>query len=165
MKQIINQIYVGDQDDAPKAKEQGFAVASICKECPDGHRAMVGYTTPGAPAGPEYYFVQKGKNFAANVIDVDDPDFIPEAAINPALEFIKEQYDKGEKVLIHCEQGHSRGPTTCLLFLRMIGEMPYSFKIAEKIFRTLYPKYDPGKGMNIYARRHWQELGKEYENA
>jgi hypothetical protein len=162
MKQIINRLYVGDEEDAPKALEQGFAVASMCKECPVGHRAMVGYTTLGAPSGEGYYHAQKGKHFTANLIDVENPDFIPEDVINPALDFIKKYYDKGDKVLIHCEQGRSRGPTTCMMFLRSIGEFPYSFKVSYKIFKTLYPKLDPGKGIEIYARRHWNEL-ENYE--
>jgi hypothetical protein len=162
MKQIINRVYVGDEEDAPKALEQGFAVASMCKECPVGHRSMLKYDTLGAPQGPDYYFVKRGKHFAANLIDVDNPDFIPEEVINPALDWIKEHYDKGDKILIHCEKGHSRGPTTTMMFLRSIGELPYSFRISYKIFKTLYPKIDPAKGIEIYARKHWDELGKRY---
>jgi hypothetical protein len=163
MKKILDRLYVGDQNDAPKARKEGFAIASICKECPDGHRAILGYTGRGAPEGPDYYFVERGKHLAANVIDVDDPSFIPEEAINPALDFIKKHYDLGEKVLIHCEKGHSRGPTTCLMFLRSIHEMPYPFKIGEKIFKTLYRDFNPAKGIETYARQHWGELEHKYD--
>lgn len=130
----------------------------MTKEGPSGHRSILGYDTPGAPKNDNYYFIKKGRHFAANLIDVDDPNFIPEEVINSALDFIKQSYDKKEKVLINCQQGHSRGPTTTLMFLRSIGEMPYSFKTSEKIFKSLYPKYDPGNGMKTYAKTHWEEL-------
>lgn len=164
MVKIIHNVFVGNQNDAPKAFKEGFAVASMCKECPDGHRATLGYKTAGAPKGPDYYFVEQGKHFAANLIDADDPAFIPSEVINPALKFIREQYFKGEKVLIHCERGHSRGPTTCLMFLRTIGEMPYPFPIAEKIFKTLYRAYSPSNGIQTYARQHWKELNYDAEH-
>jgi hypothetical protein len=161
MKKVIERIFVGDKEDAPIAINKGFAVASMCKESPYGHRDMVGYKTLGATPGPDYYFVKRGKQFAANLIDVEDVNFIPEEVINPALDFIREHYDKGEKVLIRCERGHSRSPSTCLLFLRSIGEMPYSFKTAEKIMKTLYRPYDPSNGIRTYARTHWAELGNK----
>jgi hypothetical protein len=158
--EIIPRLFVGDAADAPKAKEKGFAIAAMCKECPDGHRATLGYKTPGATKGPDYFFVERGKHFAGNLIDVDDPDFIRPEVINPALAFIKKHYENGEKVLVHCEKGHSRGPTTAFMFLRSIGELPYGFKRSEKIFKTLYPKYSPAVGIHSYARTNWVELGK-----
>jgi hypothetical protein len=158
MKNIIDRIWVGKQREVQKALNDGFTVASMTKEGPEGHRAIVGYTTLGATPGKEYYYAKRGKHFAANLIDIDDPAFIPEEVINPALEFIKEHYYIGDKILINCEEAHSRSPVTCLLFLRAINEMPYPFVRAEKIFRTLYPEYDPGVGMRSYARTHWRGL-------
>lgn len=160
MKKIIDRVFVGDQDDAPEALKKDFSVASMTKEGPEGHRSILKYTTLGAPKGEDYYSVRRGKHFAANLIDVDDPTLVPEEVINSALLFIKEQYDKGEKILIHCQQGRSRGPTTTLMFLRSIGEFPYSYRVSTKIFKSLYPNFDPGKGMDIYARTHWEELWK-----
>ena len=167
MVKIVHQVYVGDQDDAEQVlrNKKDFAVATMTKEGPVGHRSMLGYQTLGAPKNDDYYYVISGKHFAGNLIDVSDPAFIPEEVINPALDFIKKHYDNGEKVLIHCEQGHSRGPTTALLFLRLIGEMPYSFTSSCKIFKSLYPKFEPGNGMLTYARNHWKELGIDYDKS
>jgi hypothetical protein len=163
MKKIIECLYVGDQDDAPEALNKDFTVVSMLKEGPVGHRSILKYDTLGAPNDKNYYFVIRGKHFAGNLIDTEDPDFIPEEVINPALEFIKKQYDKGEKVLVHCQHGVSRSPVTVMMFLRSIGEFPYSFNVSKKIFKTLYPKLDPAKGIEIYARRHWAELeNKDY---
>jgi hypothetical protein len=164
MIKIIHNLFCGDKYDVLKALEQNFAVASMCKESNYGHRDLVGYSTLGCPQdSPNYYFIEKGKEFAANLIDVEDPTFIKSEVITPALKFIKKHYDKGEKVLIRCEGGESRGPTTTLMFLRSINEFPYSYKNAYKIMKTIYPKLDPGKGMEIYAKTHWNDLLKVYE--
>lgn len=161
MHEVIKRIWVGDQDDAPKAFDKNFAVCSVVKEGPVGHRSVLKYTTLAAPHDENYYYVIRGKHFAGNLLDLDDPDFTPSEVINPALEFIKKHYDSGDDILIHCERGHSRGPSVCLMFLKTISEMPYPFVRAEKIFRTLYPKYDPASGIRSYAREHWKELGKD----
>lgn len=158
MVEIINHLYVGGDQDFDKAAEHGFAICSCCKEGPNGHRSVLEYTTLGAPKGKNYYFVERGKHLALNLIDSDDPNFIPKQAILPALDFIHKHLHAGDNVLVHCNAGRSRGPTTTLMFLRSIGEMPYNFVQAEKIYRTLYPKYDPGQGMRQFARSHWSEL-------
>jgi hypothetical protein len=45
-----------------------------------------------------------------------------------------------------------------LAFLRTIGEMPEGFVSAEKKFRTLYKKYDPGTGFRAHVRERWKAL-------
>jgi predicted protein tyrosine phosphatase len=101
---------------------------------------------------------------ALNLLDLDDPHFIPEEAVFTGLNFINKRLTAGDKVLVHCNAGHSRGPTMGLMFLRTIGEMPSSFGTSEKIFRSLYPKYDPAMGMRTFARAHWAQLKDFYGN-
>ena len=120
--------------------------------------AALRYTTMGAPKGDNYYHATRGKRMVLNLLDVDNPDFIPEQVIFPALNWINKHLKAGDKVLVHCNAGHSRGPSIGLMFLRTIGEMPGGFLTSEKVFRALYPKYDPGIGMRTFARTHWQEL-------
>ena len=81
-----------------------------------------------------------------NCIDVPDPKLIPTTMLLQGIKFIKEERDAGRKVLVHCNQGHSRGPTTTLMFLRAIGEMPQSFARAQQIFKTLYAPSIPVTG-------------------
>jgi len=158
LHEVIDRLYVGGDESVPEAKRRGFARLSVAKEGPDGHRQMLGYTTLGAPKGDHYLWAREGDHMALNVLDLEDPGMIPDEALDKGLRFIREQYDKGKSILVHCNQGHSRGPTMMLMFLRTIGEMPDSFHRAEKIFRTLYPKYDPGVGMRTHAHERWTTL-------
>ena len=158
MVKLIDRLYVGDDSDDHKAHGNHWAVLVTAKDGPHGHRHMLGYTSHAAPKDKNYYFIQRGNRMALNIIDYDNPHMIPEQAINAGLQFVKEQYDSGKNVLIHCNAGHSRGPTTALMFLRMIGEMPGNFHMSESKFKTLYPKFNPNHGMEQFARYNWRNL-------
>jgi len=151
-------LFVGDDSDDAEAQKRGYVIVSACKDGPWGHRAALRYTTMGAPKNENYYHAARGNRMVLNLLDIDDPKFIPEEVIFPALSFINKHLKAGDKVLVHCNAGHSRSPSICLAYLRTIGEMPYSFRTAEKVFKALYPRYDPGKGMRTFVRTHWEEL-------
>lgn len=158
MQEIIDRLWVGSDADVPEAKRRGYARLTAAKDGPDGHREMLGYTTMGAPKDENYLFVRKGDHAAMNLIDIDDPEFISEKMILQGIEFAQEMWSKGKKILIHCNAGHSRGPTTAFLFMRSIGELPQPFNRAKKIFKALYEPWDPGHGMEFVARKMWNEI-------
>jgi|SRR5208337_216189 len=158
MHEIIDHLYVGSDADVAEAEKRGYAGLAATKDGPDGHRAMLGYTTLGAPKGKDYLFVRKGDHMALNLIDVENPEFIPEKVLDAGIAFIKEMIAAGKTVLVHCNAGHSRGPTIALLYMRSVGELPQPFNRARHIFKTLYPPYEPGHGMEFHARRLWDEL-------
>ena len=160
LHEIIKRLYVGDKEAVEPAEKRGYSILAACKDgSPDCHRAVLGYTSLGAPKDKNYYFVQRDNDhMALNLIDVDDPDMIPAKAVDAGLKFMNDCYDAGKTVLAHCIAGHSRSPIMMFLFLRTIGEMPEGFIRAEKKFRTLYPLYDPGVGMRAHARMRWDEL-------
>jgi hypothetical protein len=159
MEEIITRLYVGGDDDYERIKgKAGWSVLRCCKEGPGGHRETVGYKTPGAPKGPKYLSASAGDRMALNYIDPHDPSFIQREMLQKGLEFIDACLRAGDKVLVACNHGHSRGPTTCLMYLRAVGEMPHNFVASERMFRTLYPDYNPGIGMRQFARMHWDEL-------
>lgn len=152
-------IFVGDDLDYEKIKDKpNWKSCRMCKYGAGGHQQTLGYTTLGAPKGKHYLSIEKGDHMAINIIDMDDPNMIPWKCITDALTYVKKQMDEGYHVLIACNSGHSRGPTTGLMFLRAIGELPYHFVKAEQVYRALYPKYDPGMGMRQTARSRWSEL-------
>ena len=156
---IIDGLYLGDKEGLPEAERRGYSVLAACKDgSPDCHRAVLGYTELGAPKDQNYYFIQRGDHMALNLIDSDNPDFIPDEVIDAGLDFLKEQRNAGKKIFIHCIAGHSRSPSIMLMFLRAIGEMPERFLRAEHKFSALYPEYDPGKGMRAHARARWDKL-------
>jgi hypothetical protein len=164
VEKIIDRIYVGSDKDVEKAKERDYTRLTCAKDGPDGHRAMLGYESLGAPKGDEYLFASKKHWGAMNCIDVKDMDMIPDKMIFQALKWAKKEYDAGRTILFHCNQGHSRGPTTCLMFLRAIGEMPNKFNQSVKIFRSLYSPYDPEVGMKQKAYMLWDELPKLFKD-
>jgi hypothetical protein len=158
VEKIVDQIYVGGDADVTKAEERGYSRLACCKDGPDGHRMMLGYNSLGAPKDDNYLFASRKHWGAMNLIDHDDVDMIPEDGILEALAWAKKEYDAERTILFHCNAGVSRGPTMALMFMRTIGEMPTSFNSSVKIFRSLYPKYDPGVGMKQRAYMLWDEL-------
>lgn len=160
MEELIKGLYVGSDKDVAKAKDRDYARLACCKDGIDSHRSMLGYTTMGAPKGADYFFARKGDVLALNLIDVDDPIFIPNAVLDAGITFIKEMQDKGRTVLVHCNAGHSRSATITLMYLRATGEMPDSFILSERKMRTLYPPYDPSVGVRAHARERWKQLPK-----
>jgi Dual specificity phosphatase, catalytic domain len=162
MEEILRGLYLGDDNDVPKAKEKGYARLCCCKDGIDSHRSMLGYTTLGAPKDENYLFARKGNVLALNLIDSPDPEMIPDAAIDAGLNFIKEMQDKGRILFVHCNAGHSRSASIVLAYLHAVGEMPQGFVGAERMFRTIYKKYDPGVGMRSHIRTRWSELPKMF---
>ena len=155
MENIIDGVYVGGDKDVSEAKRRGYARLTCAKDGPDGHREMLGYQSLGAPRDTHYLFVQKGTHAAMNCIDVDSPSMIPTEMLDDGLRFAKRMRDAGNTILFHCNAGRSRGPSTALAFLRTIGEMPWSLKHSMHVFKTLYPPYDPGKGMKAKLVENW----------
>ena len=159
--EVIDRLYVGDEEAVPEANKRGYQYLAACKDGSiDCHRAVLGYTTLGAPKDRNYYFVQKdSKHMALNLIDTDDVSFIPDTVINAGLEFLKEQYAAGKKVFSHCVAGHSRGPTMAMMFMRAIGELPHGFTLQAKRYsvhfiRTIARIRECGQ----YARERWADL-------
>ena len=156
MENVLGNLYVGDDSDYEKLKNRsGWSFLRCCKYGPGGHQETLGYTTLGAPKGPDYLAVKKGDRMALNFIDANDPNFVPLKMIQTGLAYIDQRIKAGDKVLVACNAGHSRGPTTAMLYLRATGELPYDFIRSERVFRTLYHKYDPGIGVRSFARTHW----------
>lgn len=156
MENIIGTLYVGDDTDYEKVKDKPtWSVLRCCKYGPGGHQDTLGYTTLGAPKGASYLSVDGLRRRALNFIDAKDPNFIPLQMVERGLEFIDKRLAAGDNVLVACNAGHSRGPITAMLYLRSIGELAGNFISSERIFRTLYRKYDPGIGVRQFARTHW----------
>jgi hypothetical protein len=74
------------------------------------------------------------------------------------LKFIDHELKAGRKILVHCNAGQSRSPSIVLAYLHAIGELPQRLSRAEHVFKTLYPPYDPGKGMRARIRARWDSL-------
>lgn len=164
MEQIIKNMFLGSDADISEAKKRGYAILACCKDGPNGHRAMLGYTSLAAPHGKDYLFARRGDWMALNLIDVPNPEMIPNEAIGEGLKFIHEILSDGKRIFVHCNAGHSRGPSISMMYLRAVGELPQDFPQARKIFKTIYPRFDPGDGMLHKLRSQWGELKDVYQD-
>ena len=139
-----------------------WSVVHACKE--PFHRQAVGYTERAAPKGHhEYLYAHRGHRLMLNLVDAPDPAYIPMAVIDTALAFIEDAHINNRRVLVHCNQGESRGPTIGLLYLA--PWFPPSFAEAEDKYRIVYPTYNPGKGMRGFAALHWMRYHQRHARA
>jgi len=156
MEDIYPHLFIGGDDDYEKIKNKlNWSALRCCKFGPGGHKDTLGYTTMAAPKGPDYLSVDALRRRALNYIDVDDPNLIPIPMIMKGLEFIDKRLAAGDNVLVACNAGHSRGPTTGLLYLRAIGDMQGNFHASERMYRSLYRKYSPGLGTRTFVHNNW----------
>lgn len=154
MKEVLPNLYVGNDIDWDMQVKglPNWAVVHCAKE--PYHRAALGYTTPGAPKShPDYYYIRQGQELTLNMVDAKDPKFISLDMMKAAIAFIHSELVRKRKVLVHCNQGHSRGPTTALLY--MARGLPDNFKAAQKAFRQKYALYTPAMGCEEFARQNW----------
>jgi len=159
MKKIHNQVFVGDQEDYENdvIRRTNWYVVHACKE--PYHRKLLGYSGRGAPKNhPEYLYAKRTNALFLNLIDANDPKYIPKKIIDIALHQIDCQSKIGRNVLIHCNKGESRGPTIGFLYLCAIGFFSEdSYLTAMRRFIRIYPKYKPAKGMELFAKKHWKD--------
>lgn len=92
-----------------------------------------------------------------NVVDTDDPRFFHKEMIDQTLDFIDEMYGSDQNVLVHCNQGESRGPSIALLYMasRLDALPTDSLEAAEGKFRLIYPNYHPKFGIREHLRLFW----------
>jgi hypothetical protein len=158
MKEIFPNLYVGSQSDYESLVkgQDGWAIVHACKE--PYHRQALGYTGRAAPKNhPEYLVARRGNRLILNLVDADDPAYIPKEIIDTALAFVHEQLSAGSKVLVHCNQGGSRSPAIGFLYLvKFTDKLPTSsFSEAENAFRSLYSFYSPASGVRGFLIQNW----------
>lgn len=158
MREVYKNLYIGSDEDVTEARKRGFHVVHAAKDGPFSHRQLLGYEGMPAPKGHEYLIARRPGNLYLNLVDTDDPSYVPDEVINAALTFIKDSLAKNESVLVHCNKGLSRSPTIVFLYLYSTGKLPSEYHKAAREFRKIYPKYDPSIGLELYAKRRVKEL-------
>lgn len=156
MIEIYPDLYVGTEFDCFCEERETWAVVHACKSpC---HQKAVGYKGSLRSTHPNYLVLEKGRHLFLNMIDPEQPLFLL-PLFNSAVRFI-EHHLPVRKVLIHCNQGNSRAPSLALLFLakraRVISSE--SYVSAAEDFRALFPGYRPGRGIQMYLSKHWDEI-------
>jgi len=162
MIEICERLYVGNQEDFETLvnKQSNWSIVHACKE--PYHRNALGYTGRSCSKNnPEYLIAIRGNELILNLVDVKDFNWISPIIIDRALEFITESLKNNKKVLVHCNQGHSRSAIIGLLYLATEGYFhEMSFEEAETKFIGIYPKYSPAEGMKGYAIKNWSKYRK-----
>ena len=157
MIEIHPGLFVGSEADYERRvrREAGWRVVHACKE--PYHRQVLGYTGRAAPKNhPEYLVARRGDRLILNLIDADDPTYVPEAIMDAALAFIHESLSSARRVLVHCNQGLSRGPSIGFLYLAVhTDRLGRDFAAAEEAFLAVYPAYRPATGVRGFLRNRW----------
>lgn len=159
MIEVAAGLFVGAAADYEQLRESGLRGWSVVHAAKDPwHREAVGYEGRGAPKDhAEYLWAHRDRRLALNLIDVDDPQYIRPEIIEEALGFIDDELAEGRKVLVHCNQGQSRGPTIALMWMHRYHDelLPPDFEKAIVAFTELYPPYAPRNGMRSFAEANW----------
>ncbi len=158
MVEIHPRLFVGSQDDYEQNVrfQAGWRIVQACRD--PYHREALGYRGRSAPKDhPEYLVAQRGSCLILNLIDADDPAFIPKEIIDRSLTFIQESLGHERRVLVHCNQGHSRGPAIGLLYLAAHTDVlsGLDYASAHDRYRELYPDYNPAPGVRGFLMANW----------
>ena len=159
MREVYTNLYCGSEKDVYESIalfRPDVAVLHACKE--PYHREFVGYTGRGAPKDhPEYLWAERGNRLALNIVDAPDPKYFAKEMIDKGLDFIGQKLNEGYKVLVHCNEGMSRSPSICLLYLIKHGIIKgETLEDCEAEFMKVYPEYNPGAGMRGFVKQHWE---------
>lgn len=161
--EIYPNLFVGSEADYEEVVkgQSGWSVVQACKE--PYHRQALGYKGKAAPSThPEYLVARRDNRLILNLVDVEDPAYVSSVIMDAALEFIESRLAAGDKVLVHCNQGESRGPSIGLLYLvsRTDTYLYMGLDEADEAFKTIYPKYKPKGGMHGFLKLKWDKYCK-----
>jgi hypothetical protein len=156
VEQVYERVFV-DGDLSCRHGDAEWAVVHACKSpC---HQRAVGYQGSLPNTHRNYLTLVDGSDLFMNIIDPPVPLFMAPSFSN-FLRFSEEHWLAGKKLLIHCNQGESRAPSLALLFLAKCRKAidNTSYLAARTEFERLYSRYNPGKGIQTYFAKHWDEL-------
>lgn len=157
MVEIMQNFYIGNEDDYEKRIKNrlGWNIIHACKE--PYHRDLLRYKTQGAPQNnPEYLIAKRQNKLICNLIDTDDPKYVPQEIIDTILIFIENSLKENKKVLLHCNQGESRSPSIGLLYLAIKGIIPNrTYLEAKQEFIKIYKNFKPKKGIEGFMIKNW----------
>lgn len=154
MIEIYPNLFIGSDADVGSWRKAD-PIVHACKE--PYHRNALGYSSRGAPKDhPEYLYAIRGNALCLNLVDAEDPKYIPEEVINTALYFVQ-KHRTHSRVLVHCNEGRSRAPGIGFLYLSTHTPLfrQQNYDHAREKFMQIYPDYAPKLGMDWYVRSHF----------
>jgi predicted protein tyrosine phosphatase len=159
--EVYTNLYIGNENHYKHyvSMQPDWSVVHACKE--PYHRLLAGYAGKALPStDPNYLFVKKDNRLALNMIDGPDPKYTSHELIDAAMAFANENLRMNRKVLIHCNQGQSRGPSLGLIYLlKYTDSLPKTSLLeAEVKFKLLYPSYQPMNGIRGYIESNFERI-------
>ncbi len=160
MKQIGDlKLYIGTKEEYAKAHGNGMKIVCAMNQANGfvSHRSIVGWHGKGCdPLHPNYFFKRNENAIYLNMIDAEDPKYVNDQMINPALDFIHQHITEGNEVFVYCSLGESRSPSIVLMYLLEYKLIEKSDNPIDYFKNNYYPKYQPKKGNLLYIKRRWE---------
>ena len=162
MKKIYEKIYVGNQNDFYSIKLGEWAVIHACKD--PFHKELVGYVGNLSKEHPDYPYKEVENRLALNLVDTEfayDLNWHSHYLniFQYTMKFIDKEVSEGKNILIHCNQGESRGPSIGMLYLAYKGIFGYKDYDYTKIeFLKLYPEFNPKRNISENIKACWDEI-------
>lgn len=150
MKQVSNNLYVGNREDLSKINEDDFAFIHATKTMFKGAKNEV--------------LVYEDNHLFVNWVDSADMKYFDfnnkgvEVFIN-ILDFI-DKWITVKNVFVHCDEGISRSPTIAMMYLaKRRKEISCKDHIyAERDFSNIYEMYWAGKGIQDFVFKNWYKI-------
>lgn len=132
------------------------------------HKEFVGYERNCPKGHPEYLVANRpdDRMMALNMVDAPKPEFFADEMIDAGIDFIHSELSAGHDTVVVCNQGESRSPTMCLMYLMAHGDFnrKMSHKEVFAEFMRLAPSWKPNNGILQYCCNFWSKLREEEIN-
>lgn len=159
-------LYYCSQTEYEICRKRGTSFSALfCAKNPY-HQWMVGYVKNCSKDHPEYLVARRPKDrmMALNMVDAPKPEFFSDEMIMAGIDFIENELAQGHDVVVVCNQGESRSPTMCLMYMMVHGDFDKSKTFDEvcDIYRVMTNyEWNPNMGIFKYCQNLWEKLRKE----
>ena len=161
MKEIYKNLFIGSDNDCTNYfSNPEFSIIHACKTC---HQKALYYSKSLPNTHPNYLIFEKSSHLYLNMVDMPN-EFLPKYT-NPIFKHTINFINRGiqnRKILIHCNQGHSRSPSLGMIYLAINDIITKeSYAEAKVEFEKIYPEFAPGTGIMLYMQHNWNYLVNE----
>ena len=92
------------------------------------------------------------------MIDGNNPKYVNDEMIDPALSFINQHIEQGNEVFIYCSLGESRSTSIALMYLLENNLIEKSENTINIFKQEYYPNYLPKSGNLLYIKNRWGDI-------